>query len=63
MEQEQEDTQLSKYQAFSKFLIAELNKIYDLRPIVGPGRNPKATTTIEPAVKSIQTQTPTPQTT
>lgn len=62
-EQEQGDTQLSKYQAFSKFFIAELNKRYDLRPRSGPGRTPKYTTIIEPAIKSIQTQTPTPQTT
>lgn len=56
-EQEQGDAQISKYQAFSEFLIAELNKRYDLRPRLGPCRPPKSTTTIEPAIKSIRTQT------
>lgn len=50
LEQEQEDTQLSKDQAFSEFLITELNKRYDLRPRAGPGRPPKATATIEPTI-------------
>lgn len=62
-EQKQGDTQLSKYQAFSEFLIVGLNKIYYLRPRSGPGRPPKSTTIIEAAIKSIQTQTPSPQTT
>ena len=62
-EQEQGDAQLSKYLAFFEFLIAELNKRYDLRPISSPSRPSKSTTIIELAIKSIQTQTRTPQTT
>lgn len=62
-EQEQGDAQISKYQAFSKFLIAKLNKRYDLRPISSLGRPSKSTTIIELAIKSIKTQNPTPQTT
>jgi len=44
-------------------LVADLNKRYDLRPGSGLDRPPKYTTIIEPTIKSIQTQTPTPQTT
>jgi len=56
------DTQISIYQEFSEFLIIELNKIYSLRPRSSPGRPPKSTTIIEPAMKTIQTQIPSPQT-
>lgn len=52
-EQEQGDAQLSKYLAFFEFLIAELNKRYDLRPRSGPSRTSKYTTIIEPTIKSI----------
>ena len=44
-------------------MIAKLNERYDLRPRSGQGRPSKSTTIIDPAIKSIQTQTPTPQTT
>lgn len=62
-EQEQGDAQLSKYQVFFEFLIVELNKRYDLRPRSSPWRPSKCATIIELAIKSVQTQTPTPQTT
>jgi len=57
VQQDQESSQVSKYHAFFEFLIAELNKIYDLRPRPGLGRPPKETPTIEPHTKSIKTQT------
>lgn len=63
IEHKQGDAQLSKYQAFPKFLIAELNTRYDLRPISCLGTPSKSTAIIKPTIKSIQTQTPTPQTT
>lgn len=37
VQQDQESSQVSKYHAFSEFLIAELNKRYDIRPRPSPG--------------------------
>lgn len=56
VKEDQESSQVSKYHAFSEFLIAELNKIYDPRPRPGPGRPSKETPVIEPRAKSAQTQ-------
>ena len=55
--QDQEDSQISKYNAFSEFLITEWNRRYDLRPRSRPGRPPKSPTINEPQIKSVETQT------
>ena len=57
VQEDQESSQVSKYHAFSEFLIVELNKRYDLRPRPGPGRPPKETPIIEPRTKAVETQT------
>jgi len=57
VQEDQESSQVSKYHAFSKFLIAELNKRYDLRPRPGPGRPPKEAPIIETRTKAAETQT------
>jgi len=59
--QDQEDSQISKYQALSEFLIAKLNRRYDLRPRSGPSRPLKNPIVSEPQNKSIETQTTTIQ--
>lgn len=56
IQEDHESSQVSKYHAFSEFLIVELNKRYDLRPILGPGKNLKEPPSIEPHSKSIETQ-------
>lgn len=53
----QEDNQISKYQAFFKFLIGELNRRYNLRPRAGPGRPTKGPIQNEPQIKSVETKT------
>ena len=58
---DQENSQVSKYQDFSKFLINELNRRYDLRPRAGPRRPPKNPVIIETQIKSVETQTKTIQ--
>ena len=55
--QNQENSQISKYQAFYDFIIAELNRRYDLRPRPGPSRPIKLVTFDEPQVKSVETKT------
>jgi len=55
VQEDQESSQASKYHAFSKFLIAELNKRYDLRPRPGSGKPPKETPVIEPHAKTTET--------
>ena len=52
--QNQESSQVSKYQAFSEFLIVELNRRYVLRPRQGPGRPIKKVTFDEPQVKATE---------
>ena len=54
VQEDQEASQVSKYHAFSEFLIAELNKRYDLRPRPGPRRPPKETLIIEPRTKIVE---------
>lgn len=56
VQEDQESSQVSKYHAFSEFLIAELNKRYDLRPRPNLGRPPKETPIIEPCTKAPETQ-------
>jgi len=56
VQEDQESSQVSKYHAFFEFLIAELNKRYDLRPRYGPGRPPKETPIIELRTKATETQ-------
>ena len=55
--QNQQDNQISKYQAFFEFLIGELNRRYDLRPRAGPSRPPKGPIQNEPQIKSVEIQT------
>ena len=57
VQEDREASRVSKYHAFSKFLIAELNKRCDLRPRPGPGRPPKETPVIEPRTKTVEAQT------
>ena len=57
VQEDQESSQVSKYHAFSEFLIIKLNKRYDLRPRPGLGRPPKEPPTIEPRTKVFETQT------
>ena len=59
VQEDQKSSQVSKYHAFSKFLIADFNKRFDLRPRVGPVRPPKEYPTIEPHTKTVETQTTT----
>jgi len=55
-QQDQEDSQISKYQAFSKFLIRKLNR-RDLRTRLGPSRPPKNPIVNEPHIKSTESRT------
>lgn len=57
VQEDQESSPVSKYHAFSQFLIAELNKRYDLRPRPSLGRPPMETPIIEPRTKAAKTQT------
>lgn len=57
VQEDQESLQVSKYHAFSEFLIEKLNKRYDLRPRPSLGIPPKETPIIEPRAKPAQTQT------
>lgn len=60
-QQNQENSQVSKYRAFSEFLIIELNTRYDLRPRPGPGRPPKNMDVNERPIKTTETKTTTIQ--
>jgi len=55
--QNKETSQVYKYQAFSEFLIAKLNRRYDLRPRPDPSRPTKNVTINEPPIKTIETKT------
>ena len=57
VQEDQEASQVSKYHAFSEFLMVELNKRYDLRPRPGLRRPPKETPIIEPRIKTAKAQT------
>ena len=52
-----DNSQISKFQAFSEFLIVYLNRTYDLRPREGSGRPPKIRIINEPHIKTPETLT------